>query len=175
MLKTILLILGITIAAVLLYAATKPDAFKVQRSATIAAAADKLFPLINDTHAFNTWNPYARMDPAMKLRYEGTASGPGAAYAWESDKVGVGRMEVLESTAPSRAVMRLDFEKPMKATNRVEFKLEAQGIHTQVTWTMTGPMPYLSKVITLFFSMDKMVGRDFEAGLVNLKTLAERG
>jgi uncharacterized protein YndB with AHSA1/START domain len=175
MFKSILAVAVLGIAGVLIYAATKPDSFSVQRSARITAPPDKLFALINDVRAYNTWNPYARKDPAMKLRYEGGASGPGAAYAWESESAGVGRMEVIEVAAPNRVAMRLDFEKPMKATNRVEFTLVPQGSTTQVTWAMSGSMPYLHKVMATFFDMDKMIGGDFEAGLVNLKAAAERG
>ncbi len=120
-------VVAIAIAGLLIYAATKPDHFTVQRSLTIAASADKLFALINDVKAFNGWNPYARKDPAIKLRYEGAASGPGAAYAWDSESVGAGRMEVVEAAAPTRVAMRLDFEKPMQASNRVEFRLVPQG------------------------------------------------
>jgi uncharacterized protein YndB with AHSA1/START domain len=168
-------VVGVGIAGVLIYAATKPDTFSVQRSVVIAAPPDKLFGLINEPKAFNTWNPYARKDPQIKLRYEGAASGPGAAYAWESESLGVGRMEVIEAVAPSRVAMRLEFEKPMQAKNRVDFTLKPQGGATQVTWAMSGPMPYISKLFTTFMDMDKMVGGDFEAGLGNLKTLAERG
>ncbi len=179
MLKTILIraagVVAVAIAGVLIYAATKPDTFSVQRSATIAAPPDKLFGLINEPKAFNTWNPYALKDPQVKLRYEGPASGPGAAYAWESETLGVGRMEVIEAVVPTRVAMRLDFEKPMQAKNRVEFTLQPQGAATQVTWAMSGPMPYLSRLLTTFFNMDKMVGGDFEAGLQNLKATAERG
>ncbi len=143
-------VLGVAIAGVLIYAATKPDTFSVQRSAVIAAPPDKLFGLINEPKAFNTWNPYARKDPQVKLRYEGATSGPGAAYAWESESLGVGRMEVVESAAPTRVAMRLEFEKPMRAKNRVDFTLLPQGATTQVTWAMSGPMPYISKLFTTF-------------------------
>lgn len=175
MLKPILSIAALAIAGLLIYPATKPDSFNVQRSTTIAAPPDKLFPLVNDMQAFNSWNPYARKDPAIKLRYEGAASGPGAAYAWESESVGAGRMEVVEAAAPHRVAMQLAFEEPMKTTNRVEFTLVPQGGATQVTWAMSGPMPYLSKLMTTFVDMDKMIGDDFEAGLANLKAAAERG
>jgi uncharacterized protein YndB with AHSA1/START domain len=175
MIKTILLVIAVAVAAVLLYAATRPGSFSLQRSTTISAPPEKIHALINDVKAFNTWNPFALKDPAIKLRYEGAPSGPGAAYAWESETVGVGRMEIVEATAPSRVAMRLDFEKPMKGSNRVEFRLQPMGTQTEVTWAMSGPMPYLSKLITTFVSMDKMVGADFEAGLANLKAAAEKG
>jgi uncharacterized protein YndB with AHSA1/START domain len=172
-LTTILAAAAFGIAGLLAYAATKPDHFSVQRSTTIAAPPEKLFALINDVKAFNSWNPYALKDPAIKLRYAGAASGPGD--AWESESAGVGRMEIVEAAAPNRVAMRLDFEKPMTATNRVEFTLVPQGSTTQITWAMSGAMPYSHKLMTTFFDMDKMVGSDFEAGLANLKAAAERG
>lgn len=173
MIKKILLVIGLAIAGLLIYAATKPDRFVVQRSITIAAPPEKLFALINATQAFNSWNPYARKDPTMKLRYEGPASGPGAAYTWDSENAGAGRMEVIEAAVPARVAMRLDFERPMTATNRVDFTLEPLGAQTKVTWAMSGPMPYVSKLMTVFFDMDKMIGDDFAAGLANLKRMAE--
>lgn len=175
MLKTLLIAVAVLVAGVLIYAATRPDSFSIQRSATIAAPPDRLFALINDVHAFNTWNPYALKDPAAKMRYEGPASGPGAAYAWDSPTLGVGRAEIVEARPAALVAMRLAFEKPMRSTNRVEFTLQPEGPATRVTWAMSGPMPYLSKLMTTFFSMEKMVGPDFEAGLANLKATAEKG
>jgi len=153
----------------------QPDTFSIQRSASIAATPQRLFALISDVKAFNTWNPFARKDPAIQLGYEGAASGVGAAYTWQSDEVGAGRMEIIEAVAPNQVAMRLAFTKPFATTNRVEFTLQPQGANTQVTWAMTGPMPYLSKLICTFVSMEKMVGPDFEAGLANLKAAAEKG
>jgi uncharacterized protein YndB with AHSA1/START domain len=173
MLKKILAVLALAIAGVLIYAATKSDDFSIQRSTTIAAAPKKVFGLINDIKAFNSWNPFARKDPAIKVQYEGPASGPGAAYSWESKTMGVGRMEIAEATPSSRVVMQLVFEKPMKGNNRVEFALAPEGGATNVTWSMTGKMPYLHKLMTVFVNMDKMVGADFEAGLATLKAKAE--
>jgi hypothetical protein len=173
MIKKILLVLVVAIAAVLGYAATKPDTFTLQRSASIAATPERLYPLIADVKAFNTWNPWLRKDPKSKLSYEGPGSGVGSAYAWQSDQLGSGRMEVTELTPTSRVAMKLQFFEPMSTTNTVEFKLQPQGAQTNVTWTMNGPMPYLSKLISLFVSMDRMVGPDFEAGLANLKAAAE--
>jgi len=174
-LKIVLIALVVLVAAVLVYAATKPGTFAVERSQLVAAPAEKVFTLVADMKAFNTWNPWLRRDPGSPLRYEGPTSGPGAAYSWDSKKLGAGRMEVLEANAPSRVAMRLDFLRPFKSTNRVEFSFEPQpGAQTRVTWRMTGPMPYVSKLMSVFFAMDKMIGPDFEAGLVNLKVEAEK-
>jgi hypothetical protein len=174
MLKIILIAIAAALAALLAYAATKPDTFSVQRSHVIGAAPEKLYALIVDMKAFNTWNPWLRKDPTSPLRYEGPQSGVGAAYAWDSKALGAGRMEVTEVAAPAKAAMRLDFLRPMTSTNRVDFTLEPQGAQTRVTWKMSGPMPYLSKLMSVFFDMDKMIGPDFEAGLANLKAEAEK-
>ncbi len=174
MIKTILLGLAAAVAALLVYAATKPDTFALQRSVLIKAPAAKVYPLISDLKAFNTWNPFLAQDPASKLSYEAITAGKGAAYSWAGDKSGAGRMEITEATEASKVLVKLDFSKPMEGHNVVEFSLVPQGDATQVTWAMRGPMPYVSKLMTTFFSMDKMVGGSFEQGLASLKALAEK-
>ena len=175
MFKTILLIVVAAIAALLIYAAVRPDTFSLSRSATIAAPADKVFPLINDLRQFNTWNPFAKMDPQGVITYDATTAGVGGAYNWQGEKSGAGRMQIAESVAPQRVSAKLDFSKPFEAHNLVDFTVQPQGDKSStVTWTMHGPMPYISRLMTIFFDMDKTVGKDFEAGLANLKALAEK-
>ena len=167
-------IVAATIVVVLAYAATQPDRFQVQRSATIKGSANKIFPLINDLHAFNTWNPFDKKDPNIKGTYSGPVSGKGARYAFESRKAGSGSIEIVDIVPASRVTMKLLMVKPIRADNRVVFTLEPEGDATRVTWAMDGGVPFVGKVIHLIFSMDKMVGRDFEAGLADLKALTER-
>ena len=175
MLKTILIVVVVAIAVLLIYAATKPDTFRIQRSATIAAPPDSVFGLINDLHAWASWSPWEKKDPAMRKTYSGPAQGKGVALEWDGNKdVGMGRMEILESILPSKVLIQLGFFKPFKAHNTAEFTLTPSGSSTQLTWAMYGPQPYMFKVMTLFCSMDKMVGKDFEDGLANLKALAEK-
>lgn len=171
--------IGITIAilvgAILAFAATRPDSFTVRREAAIQAPAEKIYPLISDFSRWGAWSPYEKKDPAMKRSFSGPGAGKGAVYAWEGNKeVGAGRMEIAEAAAPSRVSLKLDFSRPFEAHNRVDFTLEPKGAATQVTWAMQGPMPFISKVICLFVDMDRMVGADFEAGLANLKAIAEQ-
>jgi uncharacterized protein YndB with AHSA1/START domain len=175
MLKTILLIVAAAIAALLIYAATKPDNFRLQRSTTIAAPPDKVFALINDLRQFNTWNPFAKMEPSAVITYDTTSAGVGGAYSWKGDKTGEGRMQITESVPAQRVLATLDFVKPFEAHNKVDFTVQPQGDKgSTVTWAMQGPMPYFHRVMTTFFDMDKTVGKDFEAGLANLKALAEK-
>ena len=174
MLKIIAIVVAVLIAALLAYAATRPDSFKVQRSALIKAPPEKVFALVSDLRAFNTWNPWARKEPELKGSYSGPSSGKGAAYAWEGKKVGSGRMEIDEVLPPSRMTMKLEFIKPMQTTSVAEFTLVPQGDATGLTWAMSGPSPYISKLMGVFFNMDTMIGKDFEDGLANLKQLAEK-
>jgi uncharacterized protein YndB with AHSA1/START domain len=173
----------IGIIGVLAYATTVPDTFRVERSISIKAPPEKIFPLINELKTMNEWNPFAKQDPTIRLTYSGPASGKGAANAWDSDgKAGKGRLEITDSTRPSQVTMRLDIEKPMEGHNTIMFALQpqAQGtnqgtnVSTDVTWSMTGGLPYIAKVICMFVSMDRMIGGEFEKGLADLKAMAEK-
>ena len=177
MLKTLAIIgvvVVVAIAGILIYAATKPDSFRVQRVVLINAPSDKVFPLINDMKAWTVWSPYEKKDPAMKRTYGAVTAGKGATYAWEGNKeVGQGSMEIVES-GPKKILLKLDFLKPFEAHNMGEFVLEPKGDSTSVTWAIYGPSPYMSKVIGTFLDLDKMIGRDFEQGLADLKAAAEK-
>jgi uncharacterized protein YndB with AHSA1/START domain len=172
-----LIIVGIVLvllAALLGYAAMKPDTFCIQRTASIHAPPERIFALINDFHHWFSWSPWEKLDPAMKKTHGGAANGKGAVYEWEGNKqVGKGRMEILEASPPSRVLIKLDFFKPFEAHHTAEFTLKAQGASTHVTWAMRGRQPFLFKVMGMFFNMDKMIGKDFETGLANLKGLTE--
>ena len=150
------------------------DTFRVERSILIDAPAAAIFPHIDDFHAWAAWSPYEKMDANLAKTFSGPASGKGAAYAWVGKKAGSGSMEILQSTSPSKVVIKLEFTKPFVAHNTAEFTLEPQGAGTKVTWSMHGPNTLMSKVMGLFFSMDKMVGPQFDEGLASLKRLTEK-
>ncbi|TMH10962.1 MAG: polyketide cyclase [Betaproteobacteria bacterium] len=176
MIKTIAIAIVVVVAlgALLLYAATQPDTFSVQRSASIKAPADKIHPLIDDLHRFNTWNPFDKKDPNVKGSYSGPANGPGAAYAFDGKEVGTGSIRIVESSAPRKVTMQLDMQKPIEGHNTVEFTLTPRGDATEVTWAMRGSSPYIAKLMGVFVNMDRMIGQHFETGLADLKSLAER-
>ena len=175
MVKIIGLIIVVLIVTVLIYAATKPDVFRVQRSIGIKAPAGAIFPLLTDFQQWGAWSPYEKLDPGMKRVYSGEPMGKGAVYEWSGNrKAGEGRMEITDSLPPSRVSLSLDFTRPFTAHNLVDFTLEAAGDTTNVTWAMHGPSPYMAKAMHVFFDMDNMVGRDFESGLANLKGIVEK-
>jgi uncharacterized protein YndB with AHSA1/START domain len=182
MLRTIAYIAAVIVvivAGILIYAATKPDSFRVQRTASIKAPPDKIFALINDLRGWSAWSPYEKKDPEMKRTFGGAPSGKGAVYEWDgNNQVGKGRMEVIEATAPSKVVIKLDFIKPFEGHNTAEFTMEPAkstgGNNTVVTWAMYGPSAFMMKVMGIFMNMDNMIGNDFAVGLANLKALAEK-
>ena len=174
MIKIAALGVVVLLAAFLIYVASKPDTFHVQRAMRIKAPPEKIFALINDLHSWRAWSPYEKKDPAMKRTLGGATNGKGAVYEWEGNKdVGKGRMEITGTSRPSKVVIALDFVRPFEAHNIVEFTLEPNGDSTHVTWAIHGPSPYMSKLMSTFINMDSMIGKDFEAGLANLKAVAE--
>jgi uncharacterized protein YndB with AHSA1/START domain len=175
----IVVVLAIVIAIVLILAATKPNTFSVRRATTVKAPPERIFPLINDFHQWGSWSPYENKDPAMKRSFSGAADGKGAVYGWEGNKnVGSGRMEILDTSKPSKIVIKLDFFTPFEGHNTAEFTMLPQGdatnLTTNVTWLMHGPAPFMSKVMQVFINLDNMIGKDFEIGLANLKRLTEK-
>lgn len=175
MLKTIAFVALLAVAALLVFAAARPDTFVVARSATVQATPEKLYPLINDLRQFNTWNPYGKKDPNMRGEYRGPTAGPGAAYHFEGNKdVGKGSIRIVDA-APGKVTMQLHMIEPFEGRNSVEFILQPRGAATEVTWSMNGPSPFIAKLAGVFMDMDRMIGRDFEAGLAGLKQRAERG
>jgi hypothetical protein len=173
----IAVVLAIAIAIVLILASTKPATFSIQRSAVIEAPAETIFPLINNFRQWTKWSPWEQRDPALKRSYSGADSGKGAVYAWEGNKnVGSGRMEILDASTPSKITIKLDFLKPFEAHNTAEFAFvpERDAAATNVIWVMRGPSSFMSKVMQVFMDFDKMIGKDFESGLANLKTVTEK-
>jgi uncharacterized protein YndB with AHSA1/START domain len=165
----------VLIAAILAFAATKPAVFRVQRSINIETSPAKVFALINDFHNWGRWAPQDKEDPTMRRTYAGSPSGNGAISDWDSTgTAGKGRMSIVDSIPDKRIAIKVDFAKPFEAHNNNEFTLEPIGTFTNVTWTMHGTNLYVMKVMSIFTNMDRVVGKHFDKGLANLKTIAEQ-
>jgi uncharacterized protein YndB with AHSA1/START domain len=175
MLKKAALAVVAVLALILGLAAMKPDTFSVKRVVSIKAPPEKIAALITDFHQWSSWSPWEHLDPDMKRTFSGAPNGKGAIYEWEGNKdVGKGRMEVTDAATPVKTVIKLDFLKPVETSSTTEFTLLPQGDTTTVSWNMSGPMPFVSRIMSVFVNMDKMIGKDFEKGLSNLKTVAEK-
>lgn len=167
--KTIALVLVLILAGLAGFIATRPSAFLITRTRTLAAPPEVVHAYVNDFHKWTEWSPWEKVDPAMKREYSGAPAGAGASYYWlGNDQVGEGRMTITESRAPESVIIRLEFLKPFPATNTAEFFILDGGLGTEVTWSMTGHNNFMAKAIGLFMNMDKMVGGEFEKGLAEL-------
>ena len=174
MLKKIVLLLVVLVAAVLLFAATRPNSFSVERRVVIQAPPEKIQPLIADFHRWAEWSPWEKLDPAMKRSFGGPPSGVGATYGWQGNKdVGSGHMEV-KAAAPDKVSIQLDFIEPFEGHNTTDFLFAPKDGGTEVRWVMSGPSPFVTKLMGVFVSMDSMIGKDFEKGLAQLKVAAEK-
>jgi hypothetical protein len=176
MLATLVVIVAIAVAVVLFLALRHPPTFSLRRSIVVQAGPERIYPLIEDFHRWPAWSPWEHRDPQMRREYSGAERGPGAVYAWEGNKaVGQGRMAITAVQAPRQVDIELHFLKPFEAHNRTVFSLQPQGGGTEVTWEMSGPANFMTKLMQVFGAMDRMVGKDFDAGLARLKAAAEQG
>lgn len=174
MLKRVVIILGLLVVGLLAVIAMRPDTFHVERSTTFAGPPAAAFGLVNDFHQWPQWSPWEKLDPGMQKTFEGPPAGTGAIYYWNgNDKVGEGRMTITGSQPSSRIDIKLEFLKPWQATNATLFTFTPQGAETRVVWAMDGRHNFISKAVCMFMDMDRTVGKDFEAGLAQLKSAAE--
>jgi hypothetical protein len=174
MLKKILIALAVIVVVLVVIVALQPSEFRVERTAVISAPAPVVFAQANDFHKWEAWNPWGKIDPAMKQAYEGAPAGTGAIYTWTGNKeVGEGRMTIIESHPSDLIRIKLEFFKPFAGTSIAEFTFKPEGDQTTVTWSMTGKNNFMAKAFHLFMNMDKMVGGQFEKGLAQMKLVAE--
>jgi hypothetical protein len=174
LLETILIIVAVVVIVLLGVVAMQPAGFRVTRSATLPAAPAVVFPHVNDLRNWDAWSPWAKLDPAAKVSFEGPQSGTGASFAWAGNRnIGEGRMTITESRPHELVRFRLEFVKPFKATNTAEFTFAPDGGGTTVTWSMSGTNNFVAKAVGLVINCDKMVGSQFEQGLDNMRRVVE--
>ena len=174
MLTYIIIAIVAIVVVFVIIVATRPADFRVTRTDTISAPAEAVFAQVNDFHKWAAWSPWEKLDPELKRIFEGPSAGPGAIYRWAgNNKVGEGRMTILESHPRDVIRIKLEFLRPFKATNTAEFTFKPQGNQTAVTWSMHGKLNFMSKAFHMFVDFDKIVGGDFEKGLASLKSMAE--
>ena len=174
MLKKILIALAVIIVMFVVIVALQPKEYRVARSSTISAPPPAVFAQVNDFRKWEAWNPWGKIDPAMKQAYEGAPAGVGAIYTWAgNNEVGEGRMTITESRPSELIRIKMEFFKPFAGTSTAEFAFKPESNQTAVTWSMAGTNNFMAKAINLFMNMNKMVGGQFEKGLAEMKSVAE--
>jgi Polyketide cyclase / dehydrase and lipid transport len=174
MLLKILAVVALVIFILVIVIALQPGEFRIARSTKISAPPPVVFAQVNDFRKWQTWNPWGKIDPAMKVSYEGAPAGVGAVYSYSgNNEVGEGRMTIIESRPHELIRVKLEFLKPFAATNTAEFTFKPEANETITTWSMFGEKNFMAKAIHLFISMEKMIGGQFEKGLADMKAAAE--
>lgn len=172
--KKILLVIVAAILMFTIFVATRPATYRVSRAIAIAAPPAVVYTQVADFRRWDAWSPWAKLDPAMKTAYTGPVAAPGSSYTWAgNDKVGEGRMTIVDAAPGGRVGIRLEFIKPFAATSSTVFSFVPGSGGTQTTWTMEGHNNFVAKAFSVFNDMDKVIGADFEKGLAQLKTVAE--
>src|SRR6185295_1013284 len=169
------ILIGVAAVIVLLaiFIATRPAEFVVSRSASMATSPAAVFAQLNDFHKWESWSPWAKMDPNAKSTFDGPSSGEGAKFAWDGNNdVGAGNMTITEAVPNDHVRIRLEFIRPFAGVNDTLFTIKPAGDKTNVTWTMSGKNGFMGKAISLVMDCDKMVGPQFEKGLANMETAA---
>jgi hypothetical protein len=174
MLKKILIAVAVIIVVMVVIVALQPTEFRVARSTTISAPAPAVFAQVNDFHKWEAWNPWGKIDPAMKQTYEGAPAGIGAIYTWAgNNEVGEGRMTLTESRPSELIRIKMESFKPFAGISTAEFTFKPEGNQTAVTWRMSGENNFMAKAMHLFMNMDKMIGGQFDKGLAQMKSIVE--
>ena len=173
MFKKALITLAVVLVIFSAVVAMQPNEFKLSRSTSIAAAPAKIFAVVNNIHRWNDWSPWAKSDPSAKYIFEGPEKGVGAAQSWSGPKTGEGKMTLSLSQPSKKIEFQLEFYKPFKGSNLIEFTFQPEGKSTQVTWAMSGKNNFIAKTMNLLVGMEKMLGPMFDQGLLNLKTMVE--
>ena len=171
----IILVLALAIVVVALLAARKPDNFRMERKIIINAPAEKIFAVFNDFHESKNWSPWEPIDPNIKLTFSGAEKGVGAVYNWDGNRdVGSGRQEIISVEPGRRVTIKINFYKPFKAENTVEFTMLPKDGGTETSWAMFGPQPFMGKVVSMFMDCEKMMNDQFDKGLANVKAYVEK-
>jgi hypothetical protein len=156
------------VLVLMVFVSTRPAAFRVERSKVVGGTPHQVFAVVNNFRHWRRWSPFER-DPNMKVTLEGPETGPGSSHAWDGNgKVGSGKMTITESKPGEFVAMQLQFTRPFKCDNRVRFTMTPVQGGTRVAWIMEGESNFMMKAFSLFMNMDKMVGKDFNEGLINL-------
>jgi len=174
MFKKIVIALVVAGGALAAIVASRPAEFRVERSTTVSASPEVVFGLISDFHGWAAWSPWEALDPEMKKTFGGPPGEKGSTYEWQgNDKVGSGRMTIVDAKPSSQIDIKLEFIKPFESQSDTTFVIAPAGDKTKVTWVMSGHNNFVAKAMTLWMDMDKMVGGDFEKGLAKLGEKAQ--
>ncbi|WP_324026719.1 SRPBCC family protein [Maribacter sp. BPC-D8] len=168
---TVFIILGVIVTLIIFLALIAPKSYKVSRSIELEHSPENVWEHLRFLKKQQEWSPWAKKDPNMDLTFTGVDGEVGATSHWSGNKdVGEGEQEITRIVEGERIEQDLRFLKPYKSQSDCYMTLEEHEVNKSiVTWGFTGTNKFPMSIMMLFMSMDKMVGKDFEQGLQNLK------
>jgi hypothetical protein len=174
MLKKLLAVIILFVAAILINAAVRPAHFLVSRETVIQASPETIFPWINHSKKADSWMPWKDSDPGVTMTYSGPEEGVGSKSSWDSKgQMGTGEALVVESVPNTRVKTQLTYSKPFVMSQMAEMSLAPGANGTTVKWSVEGENTFFFRVLGTFMDCDKMIGGEFEKGLAKLKTQLE--
>lgn len=173
MLKKIGIFVGILLFLFLGVALVLPSTYRVERSITINKPVAMVYEQVADLNNFHAWNAWSPQEPTAKFTIEGTQKNAGASFSWEGKIIGVGRFVISNVEENSQIDFALSFKEPFESSSKEKFIFVPEGNTTKVMWEDIGEATYpVGRYMGLM--MDKMLGKDFEQGLKNLKERVEK-
>jgi hypothetical protein len=174
MLKKVLIGIAAILVMFLAYVAIKSPNYEIERSISINASPDKIFPYLNNMKLADSWGPWKEMDPAAQMTHSGAEEGVGAKSSWTGgEKLGTGSATIVESVPNERVRVKLEYTEPTQMDQDAEYLSKPEGAQSVVTWRVQGKNNFIGRLMCVFVDMDAMVGDMFEKGLSNLKNLVE--
>ena len=174
MLRWILIGIAAAIAAFVVVVALQPSEFHLARTATVEAPAEAVFAQVNDFKKWEKWSPWAKIDPNVKMTYEGPSEGAGTMASWSGNsEVGEGKMTLVESRPGELVKVNVAMVKPMEGSSTSEFTFKPDGDRTAVTWHMSAHHNFLQKAMCLVMNGKKMMTEMMDDGLSKMSTAAK--
>lgn len=153
----------------LIYVSTREGKFQYSVSRKLNAPIDKVFPYLSNIKLGSEWSPFEKVDPNMKKEYVGSK------LIFEGNKdAGAGSVEILKVVPNELVELKLIMTAPLKAENKIEYRVVPEDGGTRFTWSMSGDGGYITKLMTVFMDCEKMITDQFNKGMDNLQAIVEK-
>jgi len=172
-LKFALVAVVLLMVAVVAVGYALPAEYKVERTIVINAPPERIYPLVAAPRRWMQWSIWTRRDPQMTVSYFGPETGAGAGWRWDSKTEGRGEM-TFTAADPARGLTYKLYFPDFESTSTGDFLLTPDASGTRIIWNNSGSVGSNPLRHYMAVAMDRLVGPDFEAGLANLKVLAEK-
>jgi len=172
--QAIILAMIVLILGILIYILVKSNKYTISQTKFIKQTPEKIFPYINNFKSWHDWASWEDIDPNITRIYSDNPKGVGATYEWISKQPNMhGKMTITETMPSNKILIKIDFIKPARGSNTIEFDLKNFGEGTLVTQSMCGKHTFAARLMNVFSTIDKSIEKQYDKGLSKLKKLVE--